>query len=84
MRKKLAIALASFALAASGGVATAQGNACPEASHNPGGTPPNCGQAPPCPDGIVTGPADELTEGNLNDLLCAVHEGVEDATGIPA
>jgi hypothetical protein len=48
MRRILALGVASAAFALIG-VSGASGKGCPDASHNPGATPPNCGHAPPPP-----------------------------------
>ena len=55
MRKPVGVALAALLIAllavavGGSGIAGGKGNACPDSSHNPNGTPPNCGHAPPEP-----------------------------------
>jgi hypothetical protein len=47
-RAFLALAVAGVVAVAAGGASIASGS-CPNSSHNPGGTPPNCGHTPPSP-----------------------------------
>ena len=48
-RAFLALVAAAAVAVGVGGTSIASGKACPSSSHNPGGTPPNCGHTPPSP-----------------------------------
>ncbi len=56
---------------------------CPASSHNPGGTPPNCGKAPPAgattcaPAGPITGPLNtQVNDAVVRPQSAALADGI--------
>ena len=102
MRKLFAVLTTSVVVALAGlaggaGVASAKGNACPDKSKNPTGTPPNCGHPAPAPTCQETGPVSSIVAqveqgfrsnggGQVADILhqvnCQIIVPLENALGL--
>jgi hypothetical protein len=83
--RKVLILLLILAVVGALGVSLA-GNACPDKSKNPGGTPPNCGHPAQQPAGTTcdNGHSTFAPQNNETGLASTIVHGVDQNAAVPA